>query len=329
MRPDDRDLEALLRLADPARTPHDQPFTVRELETMERIIASPASKARASRLEGARLSLVGSALIALVAVVAVVLAISPMQTAVALTPPPLDFTPTDLSAQEVLQMSIDELRSQPAEGEARRHTESLGWYLHLDHVGEETRIASVSPEVTTVTWHPDQSGRVTIVAADSSQIDGSTGGAPQSSMVPGTVLSDMQFAPGTFGAPTTEPPPSGLEEMRAWLQKMGLVEVPGVADYADVIGRVMSYWRLTDEQHALLLELIRSGTDASVLGHGQDRMHRSVWGIVADSSTYRGIRNLILISTTSGRIVGIETMRTTPADGVPAGAVTSYTLWEF
>lgn len=328
MLPDDREFEALLRSADPARTLHDQPFTVRELATMERIIASPAPKTRASRIERARLSLVGSALIAFVAVVAVVLALSPTQTAVALTPPPLDFTPTGFSAQEVLQMSIDELRSQPAEGAARRHTESLGWYLHLDHIGEETRIASISPEVTTVTWHPDQSGRVTIVAADSSQIDGATGGIPQDSQPPGAVLSDMRLSPGTFDAPTTEPPPTTLAGMRSWLQKMGLSEDPGAADYMHAAETAMFYWTLTDRQHSLILELIQQCDDVATLGRAFDRKGREVWGMAAVSTMSPNFRTLLLVSTASGRIVGIEAMLTAPVDGIPAGAVTSYTLWE-
>src|SRR5690606_26745779 len=162
----------------------------------------------------------GSVLVALVAVVAVVLALSPVQTAVALTPTPLNFAPTGLSAQEVLQMSIDELSARDAQGEARRHTEQIGWYLHLDNPRTEAQTATISPEVTTVTWHPDQSGRVTIVAADSSQINGSTAGIPQDSVAPGTVLSDMEFQPGTFDAPTADPPPDTAEGMHAWLKAM-------------------------------------------------------------------------------------------------------------
>jgi hypothetical protein len=36
----------------------------------------------------------------------------------------------------------------------------------------------------------------------------------------------------------------------------------------------------------------------------------------------------VLISPKTGRIVGVETQRTTAADGIPAGAVVDYQLWE-
>lgn len=328
MDPGDDKLDRLLRAADPSRTRRDEPLSARELATMERIIAGPPHSARGYANQTVRLSLVGSVLVALVAVVAVVLALSPVQTAVALTPTPLNFAPTGLSAQEVLQMSIDELSARDAQGEARRHTEQIGWYLHLDNIGTEAQTATISPEVTTVTWHPDQSGRVTIVAADSSQINGSTAGIPQDSVAPGTVLSDMEFQPGTFDAPTADPPPDTAEGMHAWLKAMGLVDGPGGADYMDTINKALWYWTLTDHQQALLIELLRGAGDAVALGVVEDRLGRPAWGVSADSQTYPGIRQILLLSATTGRIVGFETMRTSPVDGIPAGAVISYTIWE-
>lgn len=325
MRSDD-ELERMLRIADPVKdlaNPDDYRW-MRDEITRESVTRPRRHAPRPWSLGVVPLSAI-AALLAFVFIV-----FTPTQhAAIARTPRPLDFHHTDQTTSEVLVMAQSALQNRGDNNRtALRHTVAQGWYLHFDHDAAQEATGVISPEITTYDWSDDQSGRVTIVAGEPYRIDGSASPLPDDVRKPGTVLSDMSFSAGSFGAPTVEPPPDDEGGMQAWLGAMGLPEQPTAADFMTTIQRAMTYWTLTDRQHSAILQLLLHQPNVRLLGTTNDRAGRQVVGVAADSTSAPGNRTITLISATTGRIVGMETVRTTPLDGLPVGAVTSYTIWE-
>ncbi|MBN9187231.1 hypothetical protein [Microbacterium sp.] len=247
----------------------------------------------------------------------------------ALTPPPLTFTATGQTPKDVLTMAEHTLTRSPSPTSAVRYSQSTGWYAQLAaNENNEITSATIAPQITTLEWAADLSGHLRVIAGTPYWADGATNAIPaRTAPTPGTVILDTTFTAGGVTAPTTNPPGESVEEMRTWLTEFGL---PSGADAADLIGtinQVLSYWTLTNEQHALLLQILLDRDDITVLGMGKDRAGRPVTGIAADSHRSPGSRELLLISASTGRIIANETMRTTKAGALPAGSVTSYTLW--
>jgi hypothetical protein len=79
-----------------------------------------------------------------------------------------------------------------------------------------------------------------------------------------------------------------------------------------------------------LLDIIASDGDATVAGETTDRAGRAVIGIRATSHTTPWMDVIALISPTTGRVIGVETVYTGTGDevAIPTGTVLSYTLWE-
>ena len=88
----------------------------------------------------------------------------------------------------------------------------------------------------------------------------------------------------------------------------------------------MSYWTLTDEQHATLIDMLVDVRGLTVLGESHDRLGRDVVGLrVSDEGT--SYENTLLISEDTGRITGIENELTKSMELIPAGVV-GYTMWD-
>jgi hypothetical protein len=83
---------------------------------------------------------------------------------------------------------------------------------------------------------------------------------------------------------------------------------------------------LTDRQQAELLSILIERGGLEALGLTTDRSGREAFGLAADNGA--GLRDTLLISAKTGRIIGFETATTIPAGDVPAGATTLYTIWE-
>jgi hypothetical protein len=328
MRSDD-ELGRMLRSADPVKDladPEDYAW-MRDTITRAEPRQTAARARRTFTWPGGVLSL--GAVAVLVALVFIVF-MPTQHAALARTPRSLDFRHTGQTNSEVLRMAQTSLQESKhsAITTPERRTVSYGWYLHLDHDAQQTATGVISPEITTYDWNGDQSGQVRIVAGKSYWIDGSTDPLPHAAPKPGTVLSDMSFSAGSFGAPTADPPPAKAGEMNSWLIAMGLPEDATGADYMTTIQRAMTYWTLTNEQHAEMLQLLLHQANVRVLGTTTDRTGRPVVGVAADSTSSPGNRIITLISATTGRIVGMETIRTAPIEGLPMGSVTAYTTWE-
>ena len=264
----------------------------------------------------------------MVAAIVLVLTFSPIHIAAALGPVPLNFTDTGQTPADVLAQVRQHMADHPSRSEPRRGSTSVGWYLHQDHTADGTR-ELISPEITTFRWEPDQSGQVTITAGHAYWADGSEDDIPTDDVArPGTVLSDMTFPAGTFGAPDADPPGSTREQLSEYLAAIGLPDDADAADLIDLIPPAFSYWTMSDAQHAALLETLLTRDDITVLGTTSDRADRPVIGIAADSHRFPGVRKIVLVSTTTGRILGVESIRTRTTTTIPAGTVIGYTLWE-
>jgi len=327
MRPDDDELAVAMRALDPARTPELSALTPAQLALRDRITAT---RVRPPHRRPALWMAAGlPAAAVLVVALVVVFTFTPSHRAFAQSPPPLRFAPLAQTTEEVLHMARTALQDKPGPATAQRRSVSLGWFANATDDGDPAQRVVICPELTTFEWDADQSGRVTIVAAEPYWADDPSASVPaDAAPAPGTVLSDTTYAPGTFGALTVEPPPATREGLPSWLTLMGLPAVHDAADLVDAMYTAFNYWDLTDEQHAALLELLLTRDDVAVAGSTKDRAGRDVIGISTDSDRYPGVRKIVLISSDSGRIIGMETIRITAGENRPAGSVLDYTLWD-
>lgn len=326
---DDDRLAAAMRAIDPARTPERTELTPAQIAIRDRITATGSTRPVRRRPVLWLTTALPAAAVLVVALI-VVFTFAPVRPAAA-TLKPLEFTNTGQTNQEVLDMAraaLEKTRTGPAEAE--RSSVSLGWYAHIANPGAPGQRIAISPEITTYRWDADQSARITVVAAKPYWSDGSADAIPSDDALPaGTVISDTTFTAGSLGLANTAPPPTSPSEMLVWLEGMAFSEDPDAADLVDGISAAFSLWTMTDEQHATLLDLLLSRDDVTVLGTTKDRAGREVVGIAADSSRYPGVRKLVLISAETGRIVGVESFRTTAGENLPAGFVIEYTLWDW
>ena len=91
---------------------------------------------------------------------------------------------------------------------------------------------------------------------------------------------------------------------------------------------VFGLWTLTDEQHAKIISLLLNSPGSVALGESTDRGGRPVFGVGTDFAQSE-IRYTVLISAETGRIVGLEASPLADiVPDIPAGSVTSYTLWD-
>lgn len=252
--------------------------------------------------------------------------------AVALTPPPLKLTSTSESLGDVVERAkgLLEAGAEPTDT-ARRESHSLGWYLHLDQAASGERTAVISPEVEDLAWNPDGSGHRLTTAGVPYLADGTNGAIDHSrAPKPGTVLHDVTFPAGGLESPVTETPGNGAADVRAFLAAHWhpIADSPSASEIITTTNSVFGMWTLTNEQHAQILDLLLHAPGAEVAGTAIDRAGRDVTVIAADATQNPDFRVHLLVSNETGRIVGVEHVRRAPSQDLPAGAVTSYTLWD-
>lgn len=326
------EIARMMRAADPARTPADGPLLQRHLAIRDRIIATGARSPRPQR-SWERIALVSAVPFAAVFMLAlVVLTVLPMGVpAVALTPAPLAYRPIADSVQEVITKAEDRLNTTaagPQQAERRGHT--VGWYMDMA-IGQSSVTTTIVPEDRLTVWHEDLSGSIT-VRAGRPFAAGNDPTAPvaEDAPEPGALLWELTFAPGDFEAASVDAPGATDDEMLKFLSLFGIPLEPLEA------GRVMTaterafdQWRLTDAHHAAILRILAKAGGLEVLGATVDRVGREVIGLEAAFSPNPRFTVSVLISATTGRIVGMETItREALSADLPAGSVTSYALWE-
>jgi hypothetical protein len=325
----DDELEELLRASNPATTPADAPLTLRQRSTMERIIAE---KAAPRRSRGPVALLIGAPIAALFAIFVVVVGVlqpfaaSP---ATAFGPTPLEYQPTSQTTEEVVQVAQRQLQSGSDAAAPIRAATSTAWNLAVAEDGSGQQTVAISPSVSELTWTEDLAGTLVVRAGEPYFADGSGGTVPGDEAAPaGTILDDREFAPGEFPA---QVPELATLSPAATADLLGLLAPdrsrPGDAFLG--MHALLDEWTLTDQQHSALVGELLQYDNITVLGTTTDRLDRDVVGLAGPSSR-PGQRTTLLVSASSGRIVGVETVVVEDDEllAVPAGTVISYTLWK-
>lgn len=328
---DDDPIVRAMRAADPALTPLDAPLAPRHMTILDRITTAPPSPRRTSVRVGPFAILAGLPLAAIIviAMVATLATFNPAPAA-ANTPPPLEYTPIDASASAVLSTVEAALNEEASAQAAQRRSHSIGWYLDI-RIGPSTRTVAIAPQESLTVWNEDLSGS-TVHRAGKPYAAGAdpTAPIPDDYPEPGTILTELTFGPGDFRTPTATPPGTTEDEMLAFLESYGDPHQPLEA------GRLIratqlafNQWTLTNAHHAAILRLLGRAGDIEVLGEATDRAGRGVIGLRADYSVNPRYEFVLLISTDTGRIVGLESItKVAMSAQVPAGSVAGYTLWE-
>lgn len=329
----DRDIERLLRAANPVPAAPPPPLPVRAAALRERIMSEPAPP-RSSR---GRMPLrpwwvsVWTPLVAVVVLVAFVAvsianpAVAPQASAI--TPRPLEFSNEgEDTVADVISRAQTSLAD--AEGLERplRSSVSTGWYYVVD-MDATQKSAVISPEVTRLEWNEDLSGSIRTLAGDAYWADGSAETLPEGTPPPGSLLWEMEFGPGEVQSVVTAEPGSTASDMEALLADYGMADAASGFDVVNSIDAALSFWRLTNQQHARMLQIVAASNGVRVLGSTVDRAGRPVFGLSVDLPSATAELHMF-ISQDTGRVVGFETLTTRADEAFDAGLITSYRMYD-
>ncbi|MFB7250902.1 hypothetical protein [Microbacterium sp. NPDC056234] len=318
---DDDALTRLLVDANPARTPEGAELDAAAMRMRERIVRAEHLPERSAPRRTTRVAWASVLTATAAAGVVVFGLVAPAGQAVAVTPQPLTFTEAG-STQQVLEHATALLADGSGPADPQRSVESAIWALSVDV--DEQQMAVV-PQFSTLTWNEDLSGRLVAVEGES-YWPGDTGDESAEAVPGDTVLFELEMAPGEFNTPVVAPPGDSFEDVRAMLTAYGMPAEPDASQLVDSVVTALDQWTLTDAQHAVLLEMLDAEDGVSVLGESTDRLGRDVYALSVPASG-DGTDETVLVSSESGRIVGVESEQAS-ADGIiPEGAVIMYNLW--
>ena len=316
----DDELARFMARGNPTRTPLDARPDVAALAVRDRITGRPVG-ARVRVLP--RVMLSAAAAMVLIAAAAVTV-FFPRASASAVTPVPIVFTGGGSTA-EVVEMAGSKLETSAGPVAPARGSHTVMWGLAVE---PEAQRSEIVPQVTTLSWAEDLSGSFLAVVGEPYWPEGSPQtGDGEATAKPGDVISEMEFGPGEYGTPVVELPGDSRDDVVALLTAFGLPASPTASDVVQAMTSAFDHWTLTNEQHAQLLMMLVDTGGVTVLGSGTDRAGRPVVGL-SMKSIFPGVKDLVLISAETGRIVGVESSRVTPDGIIPAGAVISYRMWD-
>jgi len=321
----DDDLDRIFRAADPVpRAAGTSRPSAADISVRENIIRGthrPTRRQRHPRLLWTGIATATAAL-AVAALVAVSV-LSPAQRAVALTPPPLQYTAAPALA-DVIERATDRLAALPdVVQQSSVRTIVWGWSVDMT----EMRVEIVPQDIHFV-WGPGETATSTIIAADSSWTDDLPDGVDPSPYEPGEVIDTVVTPPEDFALPAEVRNLHGSTpaEMEAALAPFGVTAESSSGELLAAITGLLQYWTLDDEQHATLLDLLADAGGVTVRGETTDRLGRGVIGLQVSSVIPERVET-VLVSTATGRIVGMESELVAPLDGLPTGVI-SYTMWD-
>lgn len=216
----------------------------------------------------------------------------------------------------------------PASSTPQRTAKSESWRLVVSDQGEPQEVTFIEPIVTDLTWQSDLSGTRRVTAGETYTPDGDFVLGP--GLEPGGLIDETHFAAGEYPAIVQDAALLDEERIRGLLNEYAPLTAgaPG-GDAFWALVDVFGEWTLTNEQHAMFLGALLDYPDLRVLGTTQDRLGRDVLGLQANMSM-PGETATLLLSTTTGRILGIETSVTSTEHplAVPEGTVIAYILWK-
>lgn len=304
-----------------ARTKRDDAVPLSLLALRDRLAQAEASNILIVRKSGgaARFGWVAAAAGAIVAVtVAVALSLNGPPAAAA-TPEPLIFTKPP-SVREVIAESEARLSALDGVEAPTRSVRLVSWGIVIE---DGHLRGPVVPQFISLDWNED-------LSADSLIVEGQTLPAADSDVgeVAPTeeIISEQLFEAGQFGVPSASPPRQDAGGVAELLTMFGMPTEPTPGEVVQATVSAMGLWTLSDEQHSALLHMLLEGGDVESLGYSTDRLNRPVLGLRVESAV-EGMTDVVLISTDTGRIVGVESLRVEADGTVPAGTVVSYQLW--
>ena len=321
----DDDLARALRALDPARTPADAPVPLAAERRLREILERPprAITARRRRV----LPGLAAAAVAVVALVVGTIVWWPAPTATALTPEPLEYAAVDDDVPDLLTAAQDRLAHNPGRDDAVRRSLTLGWFFSAT-VGEPDATV-FRREWVDVSWNTDLSGSVVTTVAESTDAAGDT--VPADDPAPGTVVGDASFIRGQFHPLSVDPPSATIDAMRELVATAVGPQTPLPSGDAIIgVQTLLGEWTFSDAQESALLDVVREAADVRVLGRTTDRVGRAAIGLGGIPTGTPNTDATLLVSLDSGRILGVETSLRADDDTLrlPAGSVTSYTLWD-
>jgi len=323
MSPDQEDARITRRLReiDPARTSLDDgpPEFLRALATRlerERTVARQRRTRRRWRI-GWAVSL-ASVIVAVAVALSLNLTVPPAE---ASTPTPLTFS-APAPAQEVIGDAIARLSRDDGVSAPERSVRMVAWGIVVeDGVIDD---GPVIPQVVSLDWKADLSGHSRILKARTESNPGNEVGRV---LPTDTVLSEQMFAVGEFSVPSAEAPAQTEAGVRELLTSVGMPPDPTPGDVVQAAVTAMELWTLSDTQHTELLKMIETSGKVESLGRSMDRLGREVLGLRVHTADGAATET-VLISAANGRIVGQERMSAISADGIPAGIVIDYRMWD-
>ncbi len=328
----DDELARRIRAADPAAgVPDDwRASDDLALARIKRRIADEKSARQARRRAWTKRLIPAAVAASLVIVAVVVLPFGHAPHAAADGPPPLRFSEIDSTVDEV----VHDARSRLAEDGSGvtvplREALSLGWYAGYAPDGAEGPPVVV-PEVREFRWSADGSGELRVTAGVPFVVEG-TEHTPRPAPTPGTLLHEHTFEPGEFVPRDAAEPSNDSVLLRPMIAAFANGDATrGAGDQMMGIEGMLLTWTLPNAHHAAMLDIIAEDGDVEVLGETVDRTGEPAIGLHATSASSPNTDVILLISTETGRIVGIEQTYTGQGEAlpVPTGTVLSYTAWE-
>ncbi len=315
------ELSRLLQSARPSRTPRDARPDAAALAMRDAIVADGSARARVRR-HALSWSM---ATVAVAVLIAVVLVWVPQAPVVAATPRPLSFTP-GLTLPEIEARALAAQTGTGGPSEPIRGSESTGWYFAWEEGSAST---TIRPTVTTTAWDENGSGFTRVVAGVPYSSDGAPARREADAPAPGELISEIVYGPGEFVPPVSAAPGPSDQDVTQLLGAFGMPPAGATAgEIVTATESVFGLWTLTDEQHAKIISLLLNSPGSVALGESTDRGGRPVFGVGTDFAQSE-IRYTVLISAETGRIVGLEASPLADiVPDIPAGSVTSYTLWD-
>ncbi|TQJ31067.1 hypothetical protein [Microbacterium sp. SLBN-146] len=326
----DEQLDRMLRASAPVPPHSGDSLTLRQQTILASIVEQTPRRQtpRTRRLALTLLTPLAAALAILTVLSVSLLTIFGTSPAAAWGPAPLVYQGTTATVEETVTTATQLLRASGEPAVAERTSASTAWNLSVDEAGSPEQVLSILPIVTELTWAADLSGRMVTIAGEPFPADGGESAVPDDdTWAPGAVIDDRVYGPGEYPAAFPDAADLDADDIA---QLYALVapdpQYPGDALFA--VAGLLTEWTLTADQHADLLEGLLVYEGLRPLGTTTDRLGREVVGIAAPGADER--EATLLLSASTGRIVGVERTVLSPDDalGVPDGTVISYTLWK-
>lgn len=235
----------------------------------------------------------------------------PQETEASAAPAPLVFDDAE-GLEQIVSEADDALAADSGPTEPERSASVASWALSEDD-------ATFAPRISVLSWEGDLSGEQTVFESVPSEA-----GVFFASE---ETASQMRMAEGEFESPFVEAPGESRVDMLAMLRAYGMPENAGAFDAVRAISAALDQWTLTNAQHSMLIAIVYDAGDAEAVGDSIDRLGRTVTGIQAPS-TDAGTTDVLLISTETGRIVGVEMLLLPDADPDSTAALVEYRMWD-